>query len=79
MAGRLTRSAKGGLKKSSLTRSLNKASVSCVALVCDAVWRLICKYSHPGYVAVSHGPGIVAVMLIGVALVYLWDRRGATH
>ena len=46
-----------------------------VSLVSDSVWRLICQYSHPAHVATSHGPGMVVVVLVGVGLVYLWDRR----
>ncbi len=46
-----------------------------VSLVSDSVWRLICQYSHPAHVAVSHGPGIAAVVLVGVVLTYFWDRR----
>lgn len=46
-----------------------------VTFVADAAWRLICQYSHPGHVVTSHGPGMLAVVLIGVGLAFFWDRR----
>ena len=50
-----------------------------VALVADAVWRLVCPFSSSGHVATSHGPGMVGVVLIGVGLAVAKTRRQAAR
>ena len=45
-----------------------------VALVADAVWRLVCPFSEPAHVVASHGPGITVVVALAVLLAFLWDR-----
>jgi hypothetical protein len=35
----------------------------------DGGWRLYCEYSNPAHVIASHGGGVVALTLAGVAMV----------
>lgn len=46
-------------------------------LAADSVWRLICPYSAPAHAFVSHTPGILGVVGIGLLLAFWWESARA--
>lgn len=45
------------------------------ALVADAAWRMVCPYTDPAHVLVSHSPALPVVALFGLGLGLVQDRR----
>ncbi len=44
-------------------------------LAADAVWRLVCPYSQPAHAFGSHSLGVVAAVVLGLLLAWLWEIR----